>query len=283
MAGVPQDPEAWARLGSKIREQREALGWSRRQLSEEAGVSEKSIQVAEEGRTPRARFPQSLRLIESALRWDQGSMQQILEGGESLPLLDLFSLTEPDDSGQSKFFPEVDSPSLGEGGEFHSNHDRSRALARLPKALRELMAGPLAFGSRARTFDADPDLVEEYELALEALLTDLTTRRLTHQGFSHDPGRLEPWRKAMRMDPVLRREREERVRAADREERARAADRERRAHLSRLDELRKGARTPAVGETESPAVLREVRDLAAEVARLSGVVAELMHNDTKED
>lgn len=82
MAGVTQDPEAWARLGVKIREQREKLGMSRRQLSEVAGVSEKAIQVAEDGRTPRARWPQSLQLIESALCWAPGSMRRILEGGE---------------------------------------------------------------------------------------------------------------------------------------------------------------------------------------------------------
>jgi transcriptional regulator with XRE-family HTH domain len=75
-------PEAWARLGGKIREAREALGYSRKRLSDIAGVSEKSIQVAEEGRAPRSRWPQSLTLIEEAIGWARGSMKEVLMGGE---------------------------------------------------------------------------------------------------------------------------------------------------------------------------------------------------------
>lgn len=70
----------WARLGASIRAERESHGLSRRALSESAGVSEKSIQVAEEGRAPRARWPQSLALIEKALGWPSGWMKEILEG-----------------------------------------------------------------------------------------------------------------------------------------------------------------------------------------------------------
>ncbi|WP_432008886.1 helix-turn-helix domain-containing protein [Streptomyces bacillaris] len=79
---VTQDPDAWARLGRKIREAREAQGASRRVFSNRVGVSEKSIQVAEEGRTPRARWPQSLTLIEAGLGWTKGSMLHVLDGGE---------------------------------------------------------------------------------------------------------------------------------------------------------------------------------------------------------
>lgn len=77
---VPLDPEAWARLGRTIRKHREDAGYSRRALAERAGVSEKSIQVAEEGRVPRGRMPQSLSLIESALGWNAGSYVSILKG-----------------------------------------------------------------------------------------------------------------------------------------------------------------------------------------------------------
>ncbi|MEU3836103.1 helix-turn-helix domain-containing protein [Streptomyces microflavus] len=79
---VTQDPDAWARLGRKIREAREAQGASRRAFASRVGVSEKSIQVAEEGRTPRARWPQSLTLIEGGLGWTKGSMLHVLDGGE---------------------------------------------------------------------------------------------------------------------------------------------------------------------------------------------------------
>lgn len=78
---VPRDPEAWAKLGRTIRECREEDGLSRRALAEKAGVSEKSIQVAEEGRVPRGRMPQSLARIEEALRWLPGAHISILNGG----------------------------------------------------------------------------------------------------------------------------------------------------------------------------------------------------------
>ncbi|MEV6803176.1 helix-turn-helix transcriptional regulator [Streptomyces sp. NPDC051132] len=75
---IPRDPEAWLRLGRTIREHREAAGLSRRALAEIAGVSEKSIQVTEEGRVPRGRMPQSLPAIERALGWMPGSHLNIL-------------------------------------------------------------------------------------------------------------------------------------------------------------------------------------------------------------
>jgi transcriptional regulator with XRE-family HTH domain len=77
---VPLDPEAWVKLGRTIRQHREEAGLSRRALAEKAGVSEKSIQVAEEGRVPRGRMPQSLSRIEEALGWGAGSSIAILKG-----------------------------------------------------------------------------------------------------------------------------------------------------------------------------------------------------------
>ncbi|MDF6043214.1 helix-turn-helix domain-containing protein [Streptomyces sp. JH14] len=77
---VPRDPEAWAKLGARIREHREEAGYSRRVLAEKAGVSEKSIQVAEEGRVPRGRMPQSLSRIERALGWPPGAYLSVLLG-----------------------------------------------------------------------------------------------------------------------------------------------------------------------------------------------------------
>jgi DNA-binding XRE family transcriptional regulator len=61
------DPGAWAYLGREIRKFRERQNLSRRALSERADVSEKSIQVAEEGRVPAGRWPQSLNRITEAL------------------------------------------------------------------------------------------------------------------------------------------------------------------------------------------------------------------------
>lgn len=269
MAAVTQDPEAWARLGAKIREQRETLGMSRRQLSAEAGVSEKSIQVAEEGRTPRARWPQSLRLIETALRWAPGSMVHILEGGEPEALLDLFSLAEqasglPD---QVSMFPEAGRV-LGEeiDEETSPHHSRSQALARLPKRLRDSLDDVLSFGRKAKTYGASDSLIEEYEEAVEALIIDLTSRSIAYEGHSRDPGHLWHWREAIRQEPMLRREKSERLREAEVR---------RRRMLEEADRLYRASnplavdRTPVVGGTTSEEVLRELRNLAQEVTRLS--------------
>ncbi|MFH9389820.1 helix-turn-helix domain-containing protein [Streptomyces albidoflavus] len=62
-------PDAWANLGLVLRQKREEQGYSRRALSELADVSEKSIQLVEEGRVPAKRWPQSLDRIAVALGW----------------------------------------------------------------------------------------------------------------------------------------------------------------------------------------------------------------------
>jgi hypothetical protein len=249
---------------------------SRRQLSEVAGVSEKSIQVAEEGRTPRARWPQSLRLIETALRWEPDSMLRILEGGEPEPRLDLFSLHEGL-SGQEAFFPTADEmesegfPNADE--EPPSNHARSKALARLPRHVRAGLEEVLSFGRRARNSGADQALVQEYEQAVEALIIDLTSRPVEFLGYSRDPGHLAGWQTAMRMDPMLRRTREERLRDAERERR-----RIMESDVQGLFRLDRHAATvdrdPVVGGTTSAEVLQELRKLSNEVARLSERVDE---------
>jgi DNA-binding XRE family transcriptional regulator len=71
-------PKAWARLGRELRERREAVGLSRRALAEKAGVSEKAIQVAEEGRVPSARWPQSIGRVSRALGWSADAATQIV-------------------------------------------------------------------------------------------------------------------------------------------------------------------------------------------------------------
>ncbi|MFH9134403.1 helix-turn-helix transcriptional regulator [Streptomyces sp. NPDC017524] len=91
---LTRDPVAWARLGKAIRATRESQGLSRNALAVAAGVSEKSIQVAEEGRIPRARWPQSLTLIERALGWDPGNMQTILGGGSPTRMVSLGTARE---------------------------------------------------------------------------------------------------------------------------------------------------------------------------------------------
>ncbi|MFC8201313.1 multiprotein-bridging factor 1 family protein [Streptomyces sp. NPDC057298] len=272
MAGVTQDPEAWARLGAKIRERREALGWSRRQLSEIAGVSEKSIQVAEEGRTPRARWPQSLRLIESALRWESGSMEIILNGGEAEESLSLFPLTseegKADGREQLPMFPKESREDEGIPGAVYGDPPSvvalSGILAELPQALRNGLPYVLEFGRRAVDHGADGEVVERYEEALEALLIDLTSRPLGYVGRSPDPGGIALWRGAVRTGPFLRREKADEVRLANRE-RLRLL-----ARAEGVYRMTAPGRTPVVGESiTSEEVLQELRKLSTEVAELS--------------
>lgn len=73
-------PEDWGRLGTQIRRSREEQGLSRKKLSERSGISEKSIQLTEEGRVP-TRWPKSLQALEEALGWAPGSVVDVLDGG----------------------------------------------------------------------------------------------------------------------------------------------------------------------------------------------------------
>ncbi|WP_030333751.1 helix-turn-helix domain-containing protein [Streptomyces sp. NRRL B-1381] len=262
VVAVERGPEAWARLGQKIREAREAQGFSRKNLSEIAGVSEKSIQVAEEGRTPRARWPQSLSLIEAGLGWTRGSMQHVLDGGEPslAPLQDL-PLFEMADDGRLLSRDELASPTdlLRERP---SPYTRSVILAELPRPIRSSIGDVLRFGRRAQNFGASTSLVEEYERVVEALILDLAANS---RGFdpSFEPGALADWERAESMDPVVRKNRMEREIAADRRRRSARADMAQ--LLSRDDDV------VVVGDDkiEASEVLLELRKLAEEVAGLS--------------
>lgn len=79
---LPQTPDAWARLGYRIRAERERQGVTRKELADRAGVSPGSVQSAEKGAVPRGRWPQTLSAIEKALGWGPGSMRSVLEGGD---------------------------------------------------------------------------------------------------------------------------------------------------------------------------------------------------------
>lgn len=71
----------WERLGVRLREARESRGMSRRALADKTGVSEKTIQTAEEGRVPSARWPKSIDTLAAGLSWAPGSARTVLEGG----------------------------------------------------------------------------------------------------------------------------------------------------------------------------------------------------------
>lgn len=75
-----RDPEAWARLGRSIRRDREAYGWTRAQLARAADVSTGAIQLAERGRVPRSRWPQTVASVEKSLGWAPGTARAIIKG-----------------------------------------------------------------------------------------------------------------------------------------------------------------------------------------------------------
>jgi transcriptional regulator with XRE-family HTH domain len=233
-----RDPEAWVRLGVKIRERRESLGVSRRQLSERAGVSEKAIQTAEEGRVPRARWPQSLRLMESAIRWEAGSMQRILEGGEPKEIHGLPSLFESDSRQQA--------PAQSETEYLRELDTRLHALTRLPAFFRNSLGDVVLFGIRAASLGADERLVLNYDQALDALLFDVTSRPQGEYGLerTHHPRSLLQWMEAVSMDRGPEKEKEEQSKSMD-------------------------AKTRTLGEEGSDNLAKEVRRLSEEVCRLA--------------
>jgi len=113
VAGVTQDPKVWSRLGRAFRRSREFNGYSRRTLAGMANVSEKSIQVAEEGRVPKGRMPQSLERIAEALTWPEGSVQMILSGISPESILNHPSLGKPKLPNVADVAEEPEIPRLG--------------------------------------------------------------------------------------------------------------------------------------------------------------------------
>lgn len=75
-----RDPEAWARLGRAIQRDRKLCGWTRAQLARAADVSTGAIQLAERGRVPRSRWPQTVASVERSLGWAPGTARAILKG-----------------------------------------------------------------------------------------------------------------------------------------------------------------------------------------------------------
>ncbi|WP_406338693.1 helix-turn-helix domain-containing protein [Streptomyces sp. NBC_01620] len=166
---------------------REALGYSRKKLSEVAGVSEKSIQVAEEGRTPRARWPQSLSLIEEALGWRRGCMVHILEG-DNLPL-PLFPESEKPRRPRIRSGPDEEMFQAGVTAEamfVRQMRRRRRALGLLPDDFAERVAGLGGdmTGRRVREIESGlrPLRPEEADLIAKAL--DVDVERLLSSAFT---------------------------------------------------------------------------------------------------
>lgn len=75
-----RDVEAHKRLGTIVKRERLRRRMTQRTFGELAGVSNQTLIAVEKGEPPVK--PRSLWLVESALGWPAGTVDQILEGGE---------------------------------------------------------------------------------------------------------------------------------------------------------------------------------------------------------
>ncbi|MEU5424209.1 helix-turn-helix transcriptional regulator [Streptomyces olivoreticuli] len=157
--------DAWKRLGVAIRRERERQGLSQAELAERAGVSVGSVKNAETGGAPKRRKPYTLALIETALGWESGAVDAILEGHP-----------------QPRPTPPVVQPVVRVGEAAHAG-----------QALRAL-TGAMEFSRVCEELGAPPAAVAHYEAAAEALLAATVSARqdrLTQEHFAavaHSPG-----------------------------------------------------------------------------------------------
>lgn len=174
-------PEDWARLGTRIREAREMQGLSRRALAEMTDVSEKSIQIIEEGRVP-TRWPKSLDAIETGIRWKPGSMSRVLDDGEPEPLPEHAPLPglEGMDNGTM--------PAHGAAWFDLSRHGGSGraevpgvAAPDYPPEIEQALPFIMFFGSNCVAHGAPEWLGAAYDNAVAALLQSLTAPRPEYQ------------------------------------------------------------------------------------------------------
>lgn len=77
-------PMDYKRLATFVREAREARGWRQEDLAAAAHIGLSSVQNVEAGR-PFTRIPASLRKIDAALGWEEGSCHAVLRGDEPTP------------------------------------------------------------------------------------------------------------------------------------------------------------------------------------------------------
>lgn len=204
---VTYSADAWARLGKRIRAERERAGLSRHELAELAGVSPGSVQSAENGKKPASRWPQSLSAIERGLGWAPESVQAILAGDEPTPLPKRQQeFLSPFPSVTAGAQPTEASPPASEGGDGgadivgQSDDGRQWWFAEV-KRLQERAAGAgmlrhstellaeklyglspqflvgmnyvLDFGLKSVEEGAPPWLARDYEVAVIELLTSL--------------------------------------------------------------------------------------------------------------
>jgi transcriptional regulator with XRE-family HTH domain len=79
---VPSSSDDWQRLADKVRTRRGALGLTQTQVAEAAGIESRTLGSIEN--KPRPRRAATLGGLERALGWTEGSIRQVLNGGEPI-------------------------------------------------------------------------------------------------------------------------------------------------------------------------------------------------------
>ncbi|MDX3507333.1 helix-turn-helix transcriptional regulator [Streptomyces caniscabiei] len=200
---LPQTPEVWVHLGSRIRAERERQGMSRKVLAERAQVSPGSVQSAEKGLVPKGRWPQTLSAIENALGWAPGSMRSVLNGGEIEYQPSLFdNSTIP--AGGANYEAEVTVPDYGRLGSHEielvqSGHLAQDVFMRQAKRYRKLqglsieqiaekLAGrePILEDKDIRRLEEGTRLLRVAEAKAIAFALDTTVDWLLGSGFDSD-------------------------------------------------------------------------------------------------
>lgn len=162
---LPQNPEDWARLGARIRAERERQGLSRKELAGLARVSTGSIQSAENGAVPRARWPQSLSAIEHGLAWAPGSMKEILAGGDPKPF--------PDPRDPQSYYEIKGAEGATTVGRANGEGWENIPRSDLPEEIEKALPYVSMFGSQCVAHGAPAWLGQLYDNAVSALLTSL--------------------------------------------------------------------------------------------------------------
>lgn len=77
---MPSRSDDWQRLAERVRARRGALGLTQEQVAEKAGIEKRTLGSIEQ--KPRPRRATTLGGLERALEWAEGSVSQVLSGGE---------------------------------------------------------------------------------------------------------------------------------------------------------------------------------------------------------
>ncbi|MFF9625411.1 multiprotein-bridging factor 1 family protein [Streptomyces griseosporeus] len=175
MADMKWRPEDWARLGEVIRKSRDRQGYSRKRLSEMSGISEKSIQLTEEGRVP-TRWPKTVDALAAALEWKPGLVKKVLDGYD--PEVELTDTSSSSSERAGYDYDALFAVPNTQGDEAVSAEARKKkataSLASLPEEIQEALPYVMFFASNCVAHGAPEWLGRSFDNAVAALLKSLT-------------------------------------------------------------------------------------------------------------